>query len=241
MAQSRNRRSIRLQGYDYTQNGAYFVTICTHQRAHLFGQVVEGVMVLSDVGQVVQTCWDDIPGHFPMVELDAFVVMPNHLHGIIVITDPLSSNASVGAQSIAPVQPPIAPSQPPDAPVPPPIAPIQPPIVSPRPTDASVGAQYIAPVQPPDAPSQLPIAPSHPPVKRGATPNNVAPHSLGAIVRTFKAAVTRHIHRLPTPPDHPIWQRNYHDHIIRHEADLQRIREYIVHNPARWHEDSLFT
>jgi REP element-mobilizing transposase RayT len=81
-----HRRSIRLKGYDYSQAGAYFVTVCTQDRACLFGDVVDGAMRLNEVGQIVGACWRMIPGHFPNTELDGFVVMPNHVHGIIVIT-----------------------------------------------------------------------------------------------------------------------------------------------------------
>ena len=82
-----HRRSIRLPGYDYAQPGAYFVTICTHRRACLFGRVVDGEMRLNDAGRIVQASWDDLPNHYPHVQLDAFVVMPNHVHGIIILTD----------------------------------------------------------------------------------------------------------------------------------------------------------
>ncbi|MBW2704487.1 MAG: transposase, partial [Deltaproteobacteria bacterium] len=82
-----HRRSIRLKGYDYGQAGAYFVTICAWDRACLFGDVVEDRMRLNDAGRIAEACWLAIPEHFPLVELDAFVVMPNHVHGIIVIAD----------------------------------------------------------------------------------------------------------------------------------------------------------
>jgi REP element-mobilizing transposase RayT len=80
-----HRRSIRLKGYDYTQAGAYFVTICTKDRACLFGHVADGVMRLNQMGHIVRQCWLAIPDHVPHVLLDEFVVMPNHVHGIIVI------------------------------------------------------------------------------------------------------------------------------------------------------------
>ncbi|MDX1995408.1 MAG: transposase [bacterium] len=104
-----HRRTIRLQSYDYTQNGAYFLTICTHQREHLFGEVAEGMMQLSEFGHIVTECWDAIPHHFPHVECDAFVVMPNHIHGILVIVDApkrdhLTADVPVGAQHAAPLQ-----------------------------------------------------------------------------------------------------------------------------------------
>jgi putative transposase len=79
------RKSIRLQGYDYSQAGAYFITVCTHNRVPLFGEIVDGVMVLNTAGQIVEKCWCAIPEHFPQVTLDEFVVMPNHVHGIITV------------------------------------------------------------------------------------------------------------------------------------------------------------
>ncbi|MBC7237764.1 MAG: hypothetical protein H5T69_18130, partial [Chloroflexi bacterium] len=81
-----HRRSIRLKGYDYTQPGAYFVTIVTQDRARLFGEVVDGEMRLNDAGRMVQTVWDELPAFYPGVQTDAFIVMPNHIHGIIVLT-----------------------------------------------------------------------------------------------------------------------------------------------------------
>jgi putative transposase len=78
-----DRRSIRLQGYDYSQSGAYFVTICTFQRQHLFGAVNNGEMQLNVTGQIVSAIWQKIPQHFPSVEIDEVILMPDHLHGII--------------------------------------------------------------------------------------------------------------------------------------------------------------
>lgn len=87
------RRSLRLQGFDYSKEGAYFVTVCTRNRECLFGAVVDGKMHLNDVGRVVQSVWDGLSERFSAIELDAFVVMPNHIHGIITVGAPL-----VGAQ-----------------------------------------------------------------------------------------------------------------------------------------------
>jgi putative transposase len=80
-----NRRSIRLRNYDYSQAGAYFVTIRVEGRRHLYGEVGNGCMVRSLAGEVVASCWHEIPRHYREVELDEFVVMPNHVHGILVI------------------------------------------------------------------------------------------------------------------------------------------------------------
>jgi putative transposase len=80
-----DRQSIRLKGYDYSQPGVYSVTICTEGRACVLGEVVEGRMVLSAAGEIVQANWDGLPEHYPHVRLDAFQIMPNHVHAIIVL------------------------------------------------------------------------------------------------------------------------------------------------------------
>jgi REP element-mobilizing transposase RayT len=85
--QKHHRQSIRIKGYDYSQAGAYFLTLCTYQRQCLFGEIVGGAMQLNPYGQVVEDCWQAIPEHFPRIALDVFVVMPNHIHGILLITD----------------------------------------------------------------------------------------------------------------------------------------------------------
>ena len=97
-----HRRSIRLKGYDYTQPGAYFITICTQGRECLFGEIIDGEMHLNEAGQIVVQTWQDLPNHISNVQLDAFVVMPNHVHGIIIITDRAGvvGSGSVGAGSV---------------------------------------------------------------------------------------------------------------------------------------------
>jgi len=77
--------SARLQNWDYTSDGAYFITICTKNKSHFFGECENGKMKLSTIGIIVQGLWYDIPNHHPNVILGDFVVMPNHIHGIIVI------------------------------------------------------------------------------------------------------------------------------------------------------------
>ena len=85
--ESLHRRSVRLPGYDYAQSGAYFVTVVTAGRQCLFGEIINDEMQLNVLGQVAQDQWEKLPKRFPFVELGAFVIMPNHLHGIIVIHD----------------------------------------------------------------------------------------------------------------------------------------------------------
>ena len=82
-----HRRSIRLKGYDYSRAGAYFVTMCIYRRECLLGEVVNGEMVLNEYGRVVCEYWEWIPKQYPHVDLDEWTVMPNHMHGIIVMVD----------------------------------------------------------------------------------------------------------------------------------------------------------
>lgn len=96
--QKNNRKSIRLKNYDYAQEGWYFVTICTKNRIHLFGKISNRQMKLNDQGKIVSGKWNEIPQHYPNVELDEFIVMPNHIHGILHIT------YTVGVQNVEPLQ-----------------------------------------------------------------------------------------------------------------------------------------
>lgn len=93
-----HRHSIRLRDYDYSQAGAYFVTICASNRGLMFGRTVGGALDLNALGEIVQECWGELPYHFVNVELDEFVVMPNHVHGIVVILD-----SPVGARHASPL------------------------------------------------------------------------------------------------------------------------------------------
>jgi REP element-mobilizing transposase RayT len=190
-----HRRSIRLKDYDYRQNGAYFVTICSHERLCLFGAVADGEMALNEWGGIIQACWNEIPAHYPMVELDGFVVMPNHVHGIVVIT----GGDDVNRRGM----------------------------IYHAPTNANAPTNTNAPTN------------ANAPTNTRAFSKPIA-NSLSSMMGTFKAAVTRHIRRLMDAPDHPIWQRNYYEHIIRNEQALNTVRAYVVNNPAKWAEDSLY-
>ena len=162
-----HRRSIRLNGYDYSQAGAYFVTICTEARECLFGEIVDAEMRLNEHGRIVCECWDVIPQRFPNVELDEFVVMPNHVHAIIVITD-----------------------------------------------DNGVGAIHELPLQMQRRKMLLP-----------------------KVVGYFKMNAAKRINLARDTQGTPVWQRNYYEHIVRNERELERIRAYIAGNPAMWDKD----
>jgi len=233
--QKHHRRSIRLKGYDYTAPGAYFVTICTQDRVQMFGEVVGGDMRLNPHGRVVDTYWSRIPRYFPHVTLDAWVVMPNHVHGIIVITDP----PAVGGNASSPVDErgrrrgeaiPGSPS-------------VTVRDLEPTPSGISIGQTGIAsplptsrptPRETPRQPSARTPEPTPPPRPHGAPAG-----SLGAIVGNFKSITTRRINRMRHTPGGQVWQRNYWEHIIRNQAAYERIRQYIENNPALWEEDQL--
>ena len=186
-AAKHHRRSIRLPGHDYASPGAYFATLCVQGGECLLGEVVDGEMRLSEWGQIASDYWLRIPQHFDHVKLDGWVVMPNHLHGIIVI---VSGGEASPRRSFS--------------------------------TDdlTSVGAE----------PQDKDIAGDASPLPSG---------SLGAIVGNYKSVSTRRINRLRGTPGLRFWQRNYWEHVIRDEQSLNRIREYIQNNPARWAEDQL--
>ena len=184
--QKHHRKSIRLQRYDYGQAGVYFVTMVTYQRDCLFGEIQNGKMILSDFGIIADECWRAISKHFPNVELGVHVIMPNHVHGIIVIrNDELASN--VGATQYD--------------------------------SDVGRGAALLRPYD--DNPNSHKI--------------NVKPGSLGAIVRSYKSAVSYRINKEYNATG--VWQRNYYEHIIRDEKDLQNKTDYIEANPSLWDDD----
>jgi len=97
--------SARLATWDYGANGSYFITICTAHREHFFGEVVDSQMQLSVIGQRANKCWMAIPDHFPYLKLGEFSVMPNHLHGIVIIEKPCANHPNVGAPQKNPKHP----------------------------------------------------------------------------------------------------------------------------------------
>ena len=106
--EDKRRRSVRLRGFDYAFRGFFFVTICTHNKKPTLGKIMNYKSQLSDIGKIVEKCWREIPEHFPKVYLDEWIIMPNHIHGIIVIKFPLGHDASSRATACrapTPVEP----------------------------------------------------------------------------------------------------------------------------------------
>jgi REP element-mobilizing transposase RayT len=188
-----HRRSIRLKGYDYTLAGAYFVTICTQNRE----------CVLDDpiVNGIINDVWQMLPSWFPTIELDEFVVMPNHVHFVVwIVGKPLAGVPDDGN------------------------------------TDGNVGTSFANVLIDDNVdggkprPYQIPQ-----PQKINITP------TLGEIVGTFKSLVFKvcldwiEINDLSRRAK--FWQKNYYEHIIRNDRELNAIRQYIIDNPIKWKDD----
>ncbi|MFH1709071.1 MAG: transposase [Planctomycetota bacterium] len=206
-----HRSSIRLQGYDYARTGAYFVTICTKDRACLFGAIVDGGMALNDDGRMAQEVWGELPGHYPHMAMDAVTVMPNHIHGIIILTAPVGAGLQPALFTTPPVGAGLQPALMPTAEK---RAGFKP---APTITTTTDTANIVAGMQP-----------------GPAMDTNVKRHSLSEIIRAFKTFSASRINQRRHTPGIPAWRRNYHEHIIRDDGSLNRIREYIANNPAQW-------
>ena len=229
MAELPQRHTIRWQGYDYAQCGAYYLTIVTDDRSPLFGRVVDGVMHPSPIGELAQRCWDAIPEHMPHVDIGEFVVMPNHVHGIVVIRERLV--VPVGARHDAPDTTTNAPGT--------------------NALDASgIGpgnahgiaddTSDVTPDDPgtADAHAQRTRARHDAPLRDPRKPPGIPRGALGQVVASYKSAVTRMAYRDGSlPHGTPVWQRNYWDRVIRDDGEYDRIAKYIRDNPMNWKGD----
>lgn len=187
-----HRRSIRLRGYDYAMPGAYFVTMITDNRECLFDNDV--------FRRIAEWNWKAIARHFENVELDEWIVMPNHIHGVMIITDTEAARVRVTRKG-----------------------------------EAFVKEQF-----PPRQGWDIPIKVSQNQDLTNASPlpaHGVPPGALGAIVGNFKSVTTRRINNVCHSRSATLWYRNYYEHIVRNEKDLNRIREYIMANPFHWDHD----
>jgi len=185
-----NRRSIRLKHYDYSHAGYYFVTIVTQNREHLFGEIVDGEMILNVAGEMVEKWHKKLEEKFPNIKNHEMVIMPNHIHFIIEI---------VGAD----------------------------PCVRPNMHMEMIDTQS----QRADTQSQ-----------RADT--RVRPYGVGDVVQWFKTMTTNAYIKMvkngTCPPfNKRIWQRNYHEHVVRDDVDYERVATYTINNPMTWEDDLL--
>jgi len=208
--QIHHRRSIRLQGYDYSQNGAYFITLCTHNRECLFGQIQNGQMILNEYGKMVEQCWNNLSNHYDNIELDAYVIMPNHFHGIILITDNVDNVDNVRAIRELPIH--------------------ELPIHELPIHELPRQRKHELPIH------ELPIH-ELPRQQQKQRQQQRRKMLLPKIVGRFKMNSAKQINQMRNTPGISVWQRNYYEHIIRDEKSLENIRNYIINNPAKWQDD----
>ncbi len=176
---TRRRNSLRLKGYDYSQPGEYFVTVCTKDRKCVLGEVMSEKVRFSEVGKIVGECWHTIPDHFPNTKVGAFQIMPNHVHGIIQIKE----NTRRGEVS------------------------------SPKKEDS-------------------------PKSGKGDETSPLRKISLGDVVAYFKYQATKQINQMSGTFGKKVFQRNYHDHVIRDDIDHYFVERYIELNPIMWELDA---
>jgi REP element-mobilizing transposase RayT len=218
-----HRKSIRLKGYDYAQAGLYFITICCNRGGELhspFGYIENGEMILNEYGQIAFDEWMKTPEIRPNVELGEFIVMPNHIHGIIRLLGrgELHSPHDRGICNMP---------QPPNETG-----------IYDMPQSPNETGIYDM-TQPPQETgiNNMPQPPDNGGVCK--TPLRSPSQTVGAIVRGYKSSVTKRLGLLGF--NGKLWQRNYYEHIIRNEQSYQNISNYIINNPAKWQADKFYS
>lgn len=186
-------KSARLAGYDYRNEGLYFVTICTKNKFHYFGEIENGNLLLNEIGLIAHTYWADIPQHFNHVSLDEFVIMPDHMHGIICIEEKRGID---------------------------------------RPSAETLHATSQNTMIENEIDKTLHET-SLPQLDNNQHFCNISPkpNSLSTIIRSFKSSVSKDARKINPNFE---WQSRFYDHIIRDVQSLDRIRNYILNNPANW-------
>ena len=210
-----HRKSIRLKGYDYSQAGLYFITICVQDRECLFGKIENGEMILNDAGKMVENEWLKIPNRFTNVHLHEYVVMPNHFHAIMeiavgatLVVDQNDDNTNNDGIKIGGIR-----------------------------NDNGIANNDVG-----NDIADNDIADNENGQPQGFAPTK--PKTVGDMVGAFQSIATveyiRGVKQLGWQPfNGKLWQRNYWEHIIRDEQSYQRISAYIINNPKKWNDDSL--
>lgn len=218
--------TTRLQGWDYRTPASYFITICTHEKQHFFGECKEGIMRLSTVGLIAQGCWYEIPKFNDHVELGAFIIMPNHIHGILNLVEFPHQKSSKNNESTN--------------------------VETGQCQNNVETGQCQNNVKTGQSQSNVKTRQCQNNVKTRqclvSTNNNddtnnnfyqkISPKSgsISVIIGSFKSATTKHIRK--TFPDCDFrWQSRFHEHIIRNNESYQKIANYILNNPQKWDDD----
>jgi REP element-mobilizing transposase RayT len=203
--------SARLQSWDYGANGAYFITICTQNREHLFGEILDTIvsivetpklgvstMQLNEIGQLAEKYWLEIPTHFPFIELGNFVVMPNHTHGILIINK--TGNETID-ENVA---------------------------------DKHVADDHVADDHVVETPN---LGVSTGKTTYGGKNEKWKPNTIGSIINQYKRIVTINARKIHADF---AWQPRFHDHIIRDAQSFENIQNYITNNPMNWGKDKFY-
>lgn len=207
--------SARLKNWDYGQNGAYFITICTGNREHFFGEIIsvdgENKIQLNETGKLANDFWLKIPQHFSFVELGNFVVMPNHVHGILIIdktnvdvpVETLQCNVSIHDQKTLQCN------------------------VSTH--NGSIHDEKTLQCNVSTAGNGM----------KNEQMSKISPKSgsISTILRSYKSVVTKHAHCIHA---NFYWQERFHDHIIQNSESFERIQSYIENNVTNWKEDKFY-
>ena len=183
--------SARAPWWNYGNCGAYFITICTKDRHHYFGEIIDGKMQFSNIGIIADLMWFEIKNHSKNCDLGEFVVMPDHVHGVLILNQDELLNESPKVETRHALSLPLA-----------------------------IGTNPIGtnPENPSPAQSRF---------------QNQGKNTISSIVGSYKSAVTKHAHRLGYEFG---WQARFHDHIIRDDAELERISDYIRRNIENWED-----
>jgi hypothetical protein len=203
--------SARNPNWDYRNQAIYFVTICTHKRLFYFGNIENGKMILSETGRIASKNWLDIPNHFPFIELINFVVMPNHIHGLLEIHD-INGDIRVDTSQSVHTSPSL---------------------------DTSHGVETLQSLETLHATSlprfgQNPIIPVPPGKNESMADISPKRGSLASVMRSYKSAVTKSAHECIFEF---AWQPRFHDHIVTGPDEFRRIHDYISYNPDNWKGD----
>lgn len=218
--------SARLKNWDYASNGAYFITICTDNREHYFGEIENGKMKISPAGAIAHVLWHQIKNHTKNIELGEFIVMPNHVHGILILDGNGLDGEGKGAKERgADGEAEGEANREGEG----------------KSTDVACNVSTISTA------STISIASTGSAISTASTADipeknqkmaAIAPksNSISTIIRSYKSAVTNYCNRLGIEF---AWQTRFHDHIIRNDEAFHRISTYIKNNPGNWKEDKL--
>ena len=202
------RRSIRLKGYDYSSAGLYFITICCQNRISRFGHIENGTMILNEFGRVANDEWLNTPNIRKNIQLGEFIIMPNHMHGIIRILHAAEFNLPNSTGELH--------------------SPKSKEMHSPKSKEFNQSDHEGVCKTPPQSPQ---------PRQSRHTPQSPS-QTIGAIIRGYKSSVTKQLKSLGL--NDKLWQRNYHEHIIRNDKAHENISNYIINNPQKWDNDKFY-